>query len=198
MLFAALLASDSSASELASTPPALGRSAWGEALVRQHYDFIWRLLRRMGLGAADCDDAAQQVFLVALTPRERPIEEGSERSFLFGAALRVCKEFRRRTARSSTHEPVSLDLRSPEDQPDELSARGQAWRRLQQILEAMPEDIRVAFILFELEGMTAPEISKLAAVPVGTVASRLRRGRELFHAGVRSLEARPESGELSP
>jgi RNA polymerase sigma-70 factor, ECF subfamily len=198
MLFAALLASDSSTSELASTPPAIGRSAWGEALVRQHYDFIWRLLRRMGLGAADCDDAAQQVFLVALTPRERPIEEGSERSFLFGAALRVCQEFRRKSVRSAAHEPVSLQLRSPAAQPDECSARQQAWRRLQEILEAMPEDIRVAFILFELEGMTAPEISKLAAVPVGTVASRLRRGRELFQSAVRSLEAPAESGEPSP
>jgi RNA polymerase sigma-70 factor (ECF subfamily) len=196
MLFGALLASGSRASDLASAEADLARSTWGEALVKGHYDFIWRLLRRMGLSAPDCDDAAQQVFLVALSPRERKVEAGSERSFLFGAALRVCQEFRRKRTRNLQHEPVSPELLAPGHQPDELSARQEAWRRLQTILEAMPEEVRVAFILFELEGMTAPEISALADVPVGTVASRLRRGRDLFQSAVRALETPAEPGGL--
>jgi RNA polymerase sigma-70 factor (ECF subfamily) len=188
MLLSALLATERSTADAAVPSGNVPTRAWGEQLVAEHYDFIWRLLRRMGLTASDADDAAQQVFLVALSPREKSIKAGSERSFLFGVALRVCQEQRRKRARSATHDDVPLDLAADGHQPDELSARQQAWQRLQTILDEMPDDIRVSFVLFELEGLTAPEIAKLVAAPVGTVASRLRRGRELFQNAVQSLE----------
>jgi RNA polymerase sigma-70 factor (ECF subfamily) len=162
--------------------------------VSEHYDFIWRLLRRLGLDAVDADDAAQQVFLVALGPRDAAIKAGSERSFLFGVALRVCQEFRRKYAKQVKHEPLSLELISHGEQPDEVTARHQARAHLQQILDAMPEDVRIVFILFELEDMTAPQISELVSAPVGTVTSRLRRGRELFQNAAREAAASIQAG----
>jgi RNA polymerase sigma-70 factor (ECF subfamily) len=48
------------------------------------------------------------------------------------------------------------------------------------VLEQLPLDLRAVFVLFELEGMTSPEIAELSGVPLGTVASRLRRAREHF------------------
>ena len=49
-------------------------------LVREHYAFVWRLLRRLGLREGDADDAAQQVFLTA-SRRLHEIEPARERSF---------------------------------------------------------------------------------------------------------------------
>jgi RNA polymerase sigma-70 factor (ECF subfamily) len=53
----------------------------------------------------------------------------------------------------------------------------------------MSDDVRSVFVLFELEGLTAVEIAELMDVPVGTVASRLRRGRDLFHEHAAALRA---------
>ena len=63
-------------------------------LMQQHFEFVWRSLRRLGLSGADADDASQEVFLVASRKLEA-IAEGRERSFLFGAALKVASTRRR-------------------------------------------------------------------------------------------------------
>src|SRR5262245_58299657 len=63
-------------------------------LVGEHFDFIWRSLRRLGVPHTDVDDCAQQVFWVAARKLSM-IAEGSERAFLFSTALRVASDARR-------------------------------------------------------------------------------------------------------
>src|SRR6478609_7176393 len=72
--------------------------ARARALVNDHFDFVWRLLRRLGFPPADADDAAQQVFIVG-TRRLADIPAGNERTFLYGSALRVASTMRRNSAR---------------------------------------------------------------------------------------------------
>jgi len=62
-------------------------------MVDVHFDFIWRSLRRLGVPPNDVDDAAQQVFWIAAKNLQR-IETRSERSYLFGTALRVASDAR--------------------------------------------------------------------------------------------------------
>jgi len=153
------------------------------AMVEEHFDFIWRALTRMGIPAAEVADGAQQVFLVA-SRRLPSIAEGSERSFLLGTALRVASDVRRTLGRrrevlvdegDEGHEPASaVPL------PDELAHQKRLRALLDGVLAAMPEDLRVVFVLFELEEMSSPEIAALLEIPVGTAASRLRRAREAF------------------
>src|SRR4051812_27350925 len=64
------------------------RSLREVALVRVHLPFVWRFLRRLGLSPEDADDVAQETFLVAVDKLDR-IEEGHERRFLFGIAVRI-------------------------------------------------------------------------------------------------------------
>ncbi len=147
-------------------------------MIQEDYRLIWRLLRRLGLRPEQADDAAQQVFLIA-AERLHDIREHSERSFAFGTALRVAQSFRRRTAR----EPGPLDDGlhvSPAPSPEELTDQHRARVLLDALLAAMPLELRTTFVLFELEGLTSPEIAELAGIPLGTVASRLRRARESF------------------
>jgi RNA polymerase sigma-70 factor (ECF subfamily) len=61
---------------------------------------------------------------------------------------------------------------------------------LDDLVAQLPDDTRPVFVLFELEGMTMASIAGCLDLPAGTVASRLRRARELFAAQVARLEAR--------
>ena len=67
-------------------------------LVIEHFDFVWRLLRRLGVPEADVDDAVQQVFIVVAN-RLGSIPSERERSFVIGTALRTAATLRRNERR---------------------------------------------------------------------------------------------------
>jgi RNA polymerase sigma-70 factor (ECF subfamily) len=160
------------------------------ALVREHYSFVWRLLRRLGLGHGDADDAAQQVFLAA-SGRLRSVEPARERSFLYGVALNVGARARRSLGRRR-EEPLEAagEREASEPNAEQVLERRQARALLDQLLDEMPDDLRVVFVLFELEELSTSQIAELCEIPVGTAASRLRRAREDFEERVARAEAR--------
>lgn len=163
-----------------------------ERMFNEHHDFIWRLLRRLGLSPGSADDAAQHVFLVAVE-RLADIKVGSERAFLFGTALRVARS-QSRTDRRWVLED-DMDFRHSEaGRPEELVDHQRAIDLMGRILSNMALNLRTVFILSELEGMTMPEVATLLEVPVGTAASRLRRAREAFRNAVAALEAKLQPG----
>jgi RNA polymerase sigma-70 factor (ECF subfamily) len=175
------------------SPASPERQARLAAMIDGHYRLIWRMLRRLGIPAHAVDDATQQVFLVA-AERLDDIKLGSERAFAFGTALRVAQTLKRRAARE-TADPGAHEEASTLPGPDELSEQRRARAMLDRLLEQMPIELRTVLVLFELEGMTSPEIAEVVAAPLGTVASRLRRARELFHTLVeheRTLQPRSD------
>ena len=155
-----------------------------------HFDFIWRSLRRLGVAEPAVDDAAQEVFVVA-SRRLASIEAGKEKAFLFGTALRVASDARRSLARRRDRVAGDglADPADPGPAPDELLDRKRARALLDDIVDGLPEEARPVFVLHELEGMTMAEIASCLEIPAGTVASRLRRAREAFHAAI--ARARP-------
>jgi RNA polymerase sigma-70 factor (ECF subfamily) len=160
-----------------------------QRFVRENHGFVTRALWSRGTPRSHLDDAVQQVFLVAL-PKLPEIREA--RPFLYAVAVRVAKEQIRsgeRHALSSDPE-ASARLVSRDPAPEELLDRKQRRALLDEALESLPEDVRSAFVLFELEDMTLKEIARAMAVPQGTVASRVRRGRELFREAAARLRAR--------
>lgn len=60
---------------------------------------------------------------------------------------------------------------------------------LRRVLDALPVELRIVFVLYEIEEFTVPQIAETLGIPSGTVASRLRRGREQFRAIVRRMHA---------
>jgi RNA polymerase sigma-70 factor (ECF subfamily) len=155
------------------------RDARLRSMVDAHFDAVWRSLRRLGVPAASVDDGVQQVFLVALR-RLDEIKRGGERGYLLGIALRVASETRRAMHR---RREVSLDALvvgpSPAGTlPDEMLDQKRLLAQLATWLDEMPDKLREAFVLFELEELNASEVSQVLNVPIGTVASRVRRARE--------------------
>jgi len=159
-----------------------------DVLLRDHFRFIWRLLRRVGVPDAVVEDATQEVFIVAMR-RLSDIEPGKERAFLYGVALRVASDARRLTARRQEAPATVLELvPAGEAGPEELLQQKEARALLDEILAHMSVEIRVVFILFELEEMTSVDIAACVGVPLGTVASRLSRARKEFHAHAKRLQ----------
>lgn len=158
-------------------------------LVLEHFDFIWRLLCRLGVPELDVDDAAQQVFIVA-TQRLADVPPGGERTFLYGTALRTAATLRRNLRRRARWvEPGPADCASNEPTPHEDLERRQALQFLDEVLRRLDDDLREVFVLCEIEELTAPQVASIVQVPVGTVASRLRRARQEFAQQVRRLQA---------
>jgi len=174
--------------ELESSSPASPERIAG--LVREHYAFVWRLLRRLGIGEGDADDAAQRVFLTA-AGRLGGVEAGRERAFLYGVTLNIGARMRRSLGRrreepiESAGECAAHDLNG-----EQLLEQRQARALLDELLDQMPEDLRIVFVLFELEELSTREIAELCQIPGGTAASRLRRAREDFEQRVARAEAR--------
>ncbi len=156
-------------------------------LVDDHIEFVARVLRNAGTAEADVDDEVQRVFIV-LANRLDDVQVGSEKSFLLQTAIRIAARSRRTVARRRevlTDElpPVS----DPVSTPEELVDRKQMRQTVDQILDRMDDDLRIVFVLYEVEQMTAAEIAIALAIPHGTVASRLRRARAEFRDRVSSL-----------
>jgi RNA polymerase sigma-70 factor (ECF subfamily) len=182
-----------------SRETAIDRVGRFRAMVDGHLAFTWRALRGLGVPSVIADDAAQQVFLVALR-RLDEIEPGRERSFLFGAAVGIAANARRSRARSREVVDDEAVARAADASPDpeDASSKKQERAILDGILAAMPVELSAVFVLFELEGLTMAEIAPLLSLAPGTVASRLRRAREDFRDRARRVRDATAQGKGGP
>ncbi len=159
-------------------------------VAQEHLDFVWRCLRRFGVPAADADDAAQQVFLVAAN-KLTSVPQDRERAFLFATAARIAANARRSIRRrQSAYDNFSHAPEEPSVSQDELSDQLRARTLLDQVMADMPEDLREVFVLFEIEEISIQDIAATLEIPVGTVGSRLRRARQAFQQAVTRHRAR--------
>jgi RNA polymerase sigma-70 factor (ECF subfamily) len=165
-------------------PPADDTHRRMHALVNEYMDFVWRSLRRLGVSGADCDDGCQRVWVV-VAQKLPSIEPDKVRSFLFSVVVRIASEIRRNSRR---HQHVTLDELDIEG--TRADAEGQMDQRrvrqlVDQILSGLSWDLRTVFVMYEIEGMSSPEIADALGISRGTAASRLRLAREAFQ---RSLQ----------
>jgi RNA polymerase sigma-70 factor, ECF subfamily len=164
----------------------------------EHADFVWRSLRRLGVREADVADAAQEVFLVAHRRFCEAETRAKPTTWLFQTCLHVAQN-RRRLAhvRREVSDGDALSQMAddgPASAEDALEHR-EGLALLEGALERMGLEQRAVFVLFELEGMDGKEIAETLNLPLGTVYSRLRLGREAFFRACRRL--RPEASGLA-
>jgi RNA polymerase sigma-70 factor (ECF subfamily) len=147
----------------------------------EHVDALWRLVARLGVPSHSVEDVVQEAFIVA-SRRRADIGPGQERRFLTATAIRLCSNYRQKAhvRRELSQGDDFEDRASPLPDAEQLLIE-KGWRELlDRALAQLSEAHRTLFVLFELEGFSAPDIAKLLDLPLGTVSSRLWRARAKF------------------
>jgi len=174
---------DGGRQEAATPPRAEPDQARLERMFVAHHVMVWRTMRRRGLSSDAAADVTQQTFLVA-AERLGDINPDSERAFLVGTAMRVAHSLGRKTVRWQLEEDMDLRVADARSTSDERAA----VQLCDLALSKVDPDLAEVFVMFELEGLSSPEIAASLEIPLGTVASRLRRAREQFRVVVGRLE----------
>jgi len=148
-------------------------------LVERHGPMVLRVCRSVLRDEHDAQDAFQATFLV-LARRAASIQKrNSAASWLHGVALRVASSARASSARRRVHERQAAATRSTiASEEDVLIPTGV----LHEELDRLPERYGVVLVLCHLEGASCEEAARRLNWPVGTVKSRLARGRERLRA----------------
>jgi len=173
-----------------------------EALVRRHERRVFRLLYRMLGSREEAEDATQEAFLSLHRHGHRFRREARFSTFLYRVAANAALNRRRSLgrARARVEEFGRRHLvgdEGPASAPDpEATAHGaQVQGAVQQALLELPKDLRMAVVLFDIEGRAYKEIADVLGVPEGTVKSRIHRGRSALRESLREFLDRREPGE---
>jgi RNA polymerase sigma-70 factor (ECF subfamily) len=173
-----------------------------ERLVRRHERRVFRLLYRMLGTREEAEDATQDVFLSLHRHGRRFRRESRFSTFLYRVAANAALNRRRSLGRARArveelgrrHE---LGDEGPSAAPDPESALHGAriQQAVQQALQELPRDLRMAVVLFDLEGRPYKEIAEVLGVPEGTVKSRIHRGRSALRESLGDFVRARKPGE---
>jgi RNA polymerase sigma-70 factor (ECF subfamily) len=159
-----------------AVPEADERRQEFRSLYREHFGYVWRTLARYGVPASQLEDGAQEVFVIVLRRFGSWRERASFRSWLHGVARRVASAQRRQQARHQR----KLEALPPVADTPPVDGQLHQRRRLDALTAAIAQlepQRREVFVLCEIEGLSAPEVSDALECKLNTVYSRLRRAR---------------------
>jgi RNA polymerase sigma factor (sigma-70 family) len=147
-------------------------------VVRRHGPLVLRVCRRVLGHEQDAEDAFQATFLVMARKARSVSWQPSAANWLHKAAYHVALKAKAAAARRRVHE-ARPQGRASDDALDELTGR-ELLGVLDEELTCLPERYRAPLVLCYLEGSTRDEAARQLGCPVGTLKSRLERGRELL------------------
>ena len=151
----------------------------------EHFGFVWRTVRQLGVQGATIDDVVQETFIVVHRRLAEFEGRSSLKTWLYGIVRRIVRDERRRVTRKPTSPVDDYDAIAGEGHdPGNQAERAEAARLLLRLLAELSDDRREVFVLVELEQMTAPEVAEATGTNVNTVYTRLRAARGDFAAAV--------------
>jgi RNA polymerase sigma-70 factor (ECF subfamily) len=157
-----------------------------EADALGHLDALYRAAVRLTRNPADAEDLVQDTFVKAFRFAHRFKPGTNLKAWLF-AVLHNTQRNRRRTA---AREPVEIDRDevgmaeasgAEAETPEQILLRSAVSADVQAALDSLPEPFRQAVWLRDVEEFSYRDMAKMLAVPVGTVMSRISRGRRLLY-----------------
>ena len=163
---------------------AFGRKRSGfEDLTHPHVDALWRVAFRMTGNRETADDLTQETCLRAFRAFDS-FEQGTNyKAWIFRILTNLCSDHLRRQSRAPFH-AVDTDTELPElvapshETPDNHLMRSDFRRDLDAALQALSPELRLVMSLSLLKELSYQEIAAIAECPVGTVRSRISRGRQ--------------------
>ncbi|MDR3762766.1 MAG: sigma-70 family RNA polymerase sigma factor [Acidobacteriota bacterium] len=180
-------------------------------LISLHHAAIYNLVYRVLDDPADAPDTTQEVFIKVFRGMASFNGESSLKTWMYRIAIHEASNRRRWFFRHKAQETpieheaeengarvVRNSLVDRRDTPFDLVARGEVRARLEEALKEVPEPFRTAVVLRDMEDLSYEEIAEMTETSLGTVKSRLVRGREALrrrlarYAGEFTPELAPE------
>jgi RNA polymerase sigma-70 factor (ECF subfamily) len=167
-----------------------------DLLVRKYQHRVLKLVSRFVSDAAEAEDVAQEAFLKAYRALASFRGDSAFYTWLYRIAINTAKN----ALVSNRRRPVDfdLDLQDPEqydrharlkegDTPEGVLLTEEIRSVVERAMEQLPEDLRTAIVLREIEGLSYEEIAEAMDCPVGTVRSRIFRAREAIDRKLKPL-----------
>jgi len=150
-----------------------------EAVVRKYQDRVYNLCRYMLRDPEDGQDAAQDVFLKSFRGLKDFSPHSSLYTWIYRIGVTTCLDYKKKRRRESLRSvPLAEDLPSDAPFPDQTYESRESTEVIQGALQQLPEKLRAAIVLREMEGLSYEEIAEVLDISIGTVKSRISRARE--------------------
>lgn len=157
-------------------------------LVDAHYAPLYRFALSLARNGSDAGDLVQQTFFIWATKGSGLREASKAKSWLFTTLYREFLRGRRRDSRSSSLEDLPPGERDPAAEDVDRVARMDS-ALVMSALQTVDETFRAPLTLFYLEDMSYQEIAEALDVPIGTVMSRLSRGKAQLRTAIDRVES---------
>lgn len=160
-----------------------------EQLIARHQQKVYNIAYRMMGNEEDAKDAAQEALIKIYKSVSKFRGDSGFSTWVYRIAINACKD----ELRKKKHNIISLDKEIETEEgsikneladqglkPDELVEQAELNETIQEAINQLPEQNRIAIILRDIQGFSYEDISSTLECPVGTVKSRINRGRKLL------------------
>ncbi len=162
-------------------------------LIGQHYELLYRVSFRLTGSTADAEDLTQQTFLTAQQKLYQLREAESAKSWLLAILRHHFFRNRSRAVRQSVPLDSLPEPSGPIDEPTDFDSE-----ELQNALNELSDEFRFPLILYYFHELSYQEISAQLDVPLGTVMSRLSRGKQHLRRRLTAEETLPQAPSPKP
>ena len=179
-----------------------GDSSAFEKLVHRHERRVFSLVLRMLGSREEAEDVAQEAFLALHRHGHRFRGEARFSTFVYRVAANAALNRRRTLGRRRAREEALVrrqdagdDLPVAPRDPEDAASGGELQVRVQAALQELPPDLRMAIVLYDIEGQSYADIAHALRIPEGTVKSRIHRARTALRDRLRSVARAAEGVE---
>lgn len=165
-------------------------------LVRKYQNRLSGLVSRFVSNQGDIDDVVQDAFIKAYRALPNFRGESAFYTWLYRIAVNTAKNYLTAAGRKAEFDAVDAeeaeqfegnDNLKASDSPERLLLSDEIKKVIFKTIEELPNDLRTAITLRELEGMSYEDIAQIVQCPIGTVRSRIFRAREAIDKAIAPL-----------
>ena len=181
-----------------------GEKAAFDILVRKYEHKLANVISRYIHDQSEVLDVAQDAFIKAYRALPNFRGDSAFYTWLYRIAINTAKNHLVAASRRPPKDDINAEEAEQFDAgsglkeyatPERLALRSELAGTIQEAIEALPEELRVAIVLRELEGLSYEEIASAMECPIGTVRSRIFRARDAIDKQIRPLLDETDAGE---